>query len=677
MSRIYENLDEVLSDAELKSNQDPLDARTDPTGQHPKVDYFNASGVNKYARGTERKNIYTGGSVADIDLELIEEPVSTYTNTQVKETPSGHIIEYDDTPGAEKIMLRHRTGSGVEMKADGTVVYSSTANTVRVTAHDEKVIVDGDGELQYNGNLKLKVTGDFDLEVGGDFNVNVDGDIDEKVKRGITRRIAGNIESEVIGSVSETVVGSSSKLVFGDKTEITKRNYSNFIGGDENHNIGGSLTLTTENNIIVSTLNANISASSLLVQGDSGTIGGHEIVYYGKTAHIPRVNSTSIHASQGVIASVGMTAPTFNGNLSGNASTAGTAGTAAAGPSGGSSQATVSITEATNKTTVQPNTTNITTFLNKSPIAIQQVDIDDGDLMKNSVDKTVKYGGVAKVDLTTREVRSKLRDPNNLNNETFIGSCITDGVLSPNFASLVPKVTDRSNGSEKIPSTGSKPIGKSRNQNKKYTTQSSKFVRADFFVDPKYNPVFQDIITMRTKLAPGIPMAKFLCGIGDSVTLTHILDDNEKLRLAKQYVLHAQAMKLINKSSGNSRFSEFRLQVVEGLYRSEPGETLDVSDGINYLMSRGQTVVYEIIGKDGEISQDRTFELAVFWKNNLQFEKLILDYDTYNPDNTLNAQIILTMPEITSPWSVVYNNNVETRFNNSVQTTNELIEILA
>ena len=59
------------------------------------------------------------------------------------------------------------------MRADGSVVYSSTKNTVRVTAQDEKVIVDGDGELQYNGNLKLKVAGDFDVEVGGDFNVNV------------------------------------------------------------------------------------------------------------------------------------------------------------------------------------------------------------------------------------------------------------------------------------------------------------------------------------------------------------------------------------------------------------------------------------------------------------------------------------------------------------------------
>ena len=42
----------------------------------------------------------------------------------------------------------------------------------------------------------------------------------------------------------------------------------------------------------------------------------------------------------------------------------------------------------------------------------------------------------------------------------------------------------------------------------------------------KYNPLFQDSITSKTKLAPGITMATFLGGVGDPVTLTHILEEN-------------------------------------------------------------------------------------------------------------------------------------------------------
>ena len=201
-------------------------------------------------------------------------------------------------------------------------------------------------------------------------------------------------------------------------------------------------------------------------------------------------------------------------------------------------------------------------------------------------------------------------------------------------------------------------------------------VKTDFFVDAKYNPVFQDIITSKTKLAPGIPLAKFLGGDGDPVTLTHILEDDDKLLLAKQYVLHAQVMRSINSSDASKEFKDFRLQVVEGLYRAEEGENLDVRDGVNFLMSRGFAVVYELIGLNGKIAIEKTFDLAVYWKDNLQFDKMILDYDNYNPDNSLNAQIILIMPEIVPPWTVTYKNEIETRYNNLNQTTNELLEVL-
>ena len=205
-------------------------------------------------------------------------------------------------------------------------------------------------------------------------------------------------------------------------------------------------------------------------------------------------------------------------------------------------------------------------------------------------------------------------------------------------------------------------------------------VRTDYYVDPKFNPVNQVAagipITSRTRLAPGISMAKFVSAHGDPVTLTHILDDSERLRLAKQYVLHADVLKLINSSSAPTQFKNFRLVPIEGLYRAESGENLDVSDGVNYLMSRGRTVVYELINNKGEMAVEKTFDLAVYFKDNLNYDKMILDYDNFNPDDSLNVQIIITMPEITPPFSVEYKNQFETRYNNITQATNELIEVL-
>jgi len=442
------------------SLKDKKDGFEDPGGAYPRVEYQEQSSVNEIARGFKRVNVELGGSVKDIDLELSDESTSQYPNSQVKETASGHIVEYDDTPGSERVMIRHTSGSGVEMRADGTVIYASTKNTLRVTANDEKVVVDGDGELQYNGNLKLKVAGDFDLEVGGDFNVNVKGDMEQNITRGLIQDIAGSHEVQIIGDKSETVGGSYTSLIHGDKNNIIKGSFAENIQVDHNYAAGGTLIMTAEKEVTLSTKSANIIASSLAVLGDSGTIGGEDMVYYGFAALIPRVNSTSVHATT-------MHATTFHGTLEGNAKTAtqaGKAGTAGSlGASGAAGTHTLSNVAGTNKVTVTPTTEVLNDALEKSGVAIKRVHIDEFSELYNRLDRTVHYGGVSKVDLNTRQARSKLRDPNNINNEKFISALIADGTVSPNITRVTPLSTGRIVGGKKVPRRGIEPLGRATN----------------------------------------------------------------------------------------------------------------------------------------------------------------------------------------------------------------------
>lgn len=192
--------------------------------------------------------------------------------------------------------------------------------------------------------------------------------------------------------------------------------------------------------------------------------------------------------------------------------------------------------------------------------------------------------------------------------------------------------------------------------------------------DAFYNPENQSVINARTKLAPGISMARFLGGYGDKQTMNHITNAAARLRLAKQYYLQAQViLQVAEDTSGD--FADYRLTVAEGLYRPAPGETLDI-DSINYFMANGQAVVYELIDDNGNNAVEKTYDLAVFLKDNIEFEKMILDYDSYDPNGELNAQIVMIMPKIRHPWAVTYENKIETQFNNYVQSTNELVEIL-
>jgi len=427
-----------ISASELESIKNPSDGRSDPNKQFPRKEYVGVSSVNNIARGTKVSNVYIGGSVPGLDFELNDEPSTEYPNNQVKETASGHIIEYDDTNGRERVMIRHRTGSGVEMRADGSVIFSSTNNTLRIVAANEKAIIEGDGEVVYNGNLKMRVAGDFDLEVGGDFNVNVTGNKEEIVKSSYIESITKNKTLTVGENKAETILGVDTLTVLSDKNEIIKGNHEANVEGIVEIDAGGKLIMSSENKTIMTSPDINIAAKSLSVVGDSGTVGGHEIVYYGKTAHIPRVNSTSIHASQGVIADVGMTAPTFNGNLAGNANTAGKAATAAVGPAAGSAQSSVTFTEATNKNTVQPDTSILASVMTDPEYGVRQIEIDTFDDLKFSVNRSRNYGGITVNDLTIKSVRSKLRDPNTLSNETFVGEIVSEGLVSKDFANAIP-----------------------------------------------------------------------------------------------------------------------------------------------------------------------------------------------------------------------------------------------
>ena len=77
------------------------------------------------------------------------------------------------------------------------------------------------------------------------------------------------------------------------------------------------------------------------------------------------------------------------------------------------------------------------------------------------------------------------------------------------------------------------------------------------------------------------------------------------------------------------------------------------------------------------IDLNKTFELATWWKDSVKFQKMILDYDTYNLNDQLNVQIIVIMPEFKDiDYTTTYDNEIETRFNNFVQSTDELIECL-
>lgn len=108
--------------------------------------------VHQLARGT---NTVQKGDLPD-------EPKSPYKAkypyNKVEVTESGHIIELDDTPGAERIHIYHNSGSYFEIHPNGDHVVKGVNNSYDLTKKDKTVYVGGDLKITVKGNADIEVT---------------------------------------------------------------------------------------------------------------------------------------------------------------------------------------------------------------------------------------------------------------------------------------------------------------------------------------------------------------------------------------------------------------------------------------------------------------------------------------------------------------------------------------
>ena len=190
--------------------------------------------------------------------------------------------------------------------------------------------------------------------------------------------------------------------------------------------------------------------------------------------------------------------------------------------------------------------------------------------------------------------------------------------------------------------------------------------------DPIYNPNFLDgdKISSRTKLAPGVTIAKYLGAYGDKTPFSHIGDANKRKQIARNLYLHAELYRTIN---GNTDlFNNVRLIVSEGIYKGGPLETVG---GDNLKKEDGRVVVYQVIDREGKIDHSATFDIAEYWKDYTFYDKITLDYDIYNPDGSLTSQIVVEMPEVGESFDLNFKFGISTNYNGKLLSSKELIEV--
>jgi hypothetical protein len=192
-----------------------------------------------------------------------------------------------------------------------------------------------------------------------------------------------------------------------------------------------------------------------------------------------------------------------------------------------------------------------------------------------------------------------------------------------------------------------------------------------YLADPVYNPDQHDpnTITSQIKLAKGVSISTFL-GYG-AATLGHIGSATQRAQIARNLLLHADILNMVN--GDTDFFRDVKLKVSEGLYEAGPTETIA---GDNLLKSDGRMVGYQVINGFGRLDLERTFDVAVYIKDNARFKRLVLDYDTYNPDGSLTSTILVEFPTVPSTYDLTFKQDIETQYNGVLFSKNELVEVL-
>ena len=201
----------------------------DPNGEYPSR--INESSLNRLSRGredgtiteTKRRNRKTGVTQISGSWNEPESPYAPqYPHNHAYESESGHVLEFDDTFGAERVHLAHTNGSYIEMHPDGTVAARVQKDNYSITIGDNYVSIDGDCHITVGGDCNLKVVGKYNVEAQ-EINLNSLGAVNIKA--------ASAMKQE--GSTVDIKAGSTFKLGAGGTLHL-KGSTTNIGGGTLN-----------------------------------------------------------------------------------------------------------------------------------------------------------------------------------------------------------------------------------------------------------------------------------------------------------------------------------------------------------------------------------------------------------------------------------------------------------
>ena len=248
----------------------------DPNGQYPLLSYIGEPDTSRLAR---HQNIAQTIVPEKIQTRLIDvqkandkgtwtqSPTpynSVYPYNHVTETESGHIMEFDDSPGCERINIHHMTGTFTEVDANGTRVNRIVGDGFTIIERNGYIDVAGECVFHVSGNANIYVENDADLQVDGNVLANLNNNLDANVAGKMNLNVSEELQIKAKSIKMQTHTGTIDLNSAATINMVAMTSVNTISGTSITHSAGDRIALVATGVAdIVSSKSVNMDAPKI------------------------------------------------------------------------------------------------------------------------------------------------------------------------------------------------------------------------------------------------------------------------------------------------------------------------------------------------------------------------------------------------------------------------------
>jgi len=166
---------------------------------------------------------------------------------------SGHRMEFDDTPGVERVNFQHRSGSRYAIGPEGTTINKSMGNLYNVSAGDQYTLT--------MGAYRISAKDDIDMRSTSDITIHSDGTVNILVRNDNVEHVSGK-KDILVGDVLQV---KAKRIIFeADNIDfVAHQNITFEAGGNISQRAGGTLATSAADTKMFSSGSFDADAGSM------------------------------------------------------------------------------------------------------------------------------------------------------------------------------------------------------------------------------------------------------------------------------------------------------------------------------------------------------------------------------------------------------------------------------